>query len=191
MAVKNTGKMQIASSWVAVGMISMLLTWLLFALLNSDDIPFFLQDIVTLAFGSLSLGGFNIGFFIMAYGVNIPGGLNKALLEYYQSKHICIVHRGAIKGKLYMCEQCSVFYCLKCKEAIAKAENQCWNCKSPLENIIEPDVEIIAEAEGVEKSGELKIKFRTKKEETAGPSRITGESNTAVNEKPQEHKKKS
>nr|MDO8085892.1 hypothetical protein [Candidatus Sigynarchaeum springense] len=54
------------------------------------------------------------------------------LIEYFQSKHFCIVHRGPIEGQIFMCGSCGTFYCGPCKEAIIQAENKCWNCGNVL-----------------------------------------------------------
>jgi len=74
-----------------------------------------------------------IGLTITAYGLSKIRNINKALIEYYQAKRICIVHRGKIDGAVFMCATCHVFYCVPCKDAIVELENACWNCKAVLD----------------------------------------------------------
>jgi len=72
-----------------------------------------------------------LGFF---YGIGMNfRRVNKATLDYYRSRKICIVHRGKIQGTPFMCAKCGVLYCAKCKEAVVRAENKCWNCKAMLD----------------------------------------------------------
>ncbi len=65
---------------------------------------------------------------MMAYGAFNFMQLNSAMVDYYQSKRICVVHRGIIKGRVFMCGNCRIFYCIDCKNAIVDLENKCWNC---------------------------------------------------------------
>ncbi|NMC04555.1 MAG: hypothetical protein GYA24_05050 [Candidatus Lokiarchaeota archaeon] len=73
-----------------------------------------------------------VGISILAYGMSKIREINKAMIEYFQAKRICIVHRGKIDGQVFMCATCRVFYCIPCKVAIVELENTCWNCKSIL-----------------------------------------------------------
>ena len=66
--------------------------------------------------------------------------LDNVIVEYYQVKRICIVHRGVIEGKVFMCPVCSTFYCITCKDAIANAENKCWNCRAILDKSLRFDM---------------------------------------------------
>jgi hypothetical protein len=81
----------------------------------------------------LSIGLKIIGLVITTYGLSTIRAINKALIEYYQAKRICIVHRGKIDGPVFMCATCRIFYCIPCKQAIVELENACWNCKAVLE----------------------------------------------------------
>ncbi len=69
------------------------------------------------------------GIVLIAYGASRW----VTTIEYYGSKRMCIVHRGIIKGQVFMCTKCNAFYCVPCKEAIAGAENKCWNCGALLD----------------------------------------------------------
>jgi hypothetical protein len=55
------------------------------------------------------------------------------VFEFYKNKHFCVVHKGPIKNKLFLCPTCSVFYCEKCLTALIKIENKCWYCDTPLD----------------------------------------------------------
>ncbi|HME51376.1 MAG TPA: hypothetical protein VKM55_04110 [Candidatus Lokiarchaeia archaeon] len=58
-------------------------------------------------------------------------GISTTMVDFYTNKHICIVHKGEIKGKMYICSKCNAFYCVQCKEAIESIDKCCWNCKAP------------------------------------------------------------
>ena len=74
-----------------------------------------------------------IGMLCIFYGTLKFRLINKAALDYYRSRKICIVHRGKIQGTPFMCAACGVLYCGKCKDAAVRAENKCWNCKVMLD----------------------------------------------------------
>jgi hypothetical protein len=73
-----------------------------------------------------------IGFGFVYWGNARFKRVMSATVDFYQTKHECIVHKGEIKGRVFMCLNCNAFYCIRCKNAIVKAENQCWNCKAVL-----------------------------------------------------------
>ncbi|MFX0103111.1 MAG: hypothetical protein ACFFCS_26335 [Candidatus Hodarchaeota archaeon] len=101
---------------------------------------------------------FYTGTFLLAYGFK---GIMSAVIDFYQSKHICIVHKGVIEGKVFVCSGCNIFYCMKCKDAIADAENKCWNCGSMLDKSILIDIRINAEDPCFNDFKEFKKKFGT------------------------------
>jgi parallel beta-helix repeat protein len=67
-----------------------------------------------------------------------------SIINFYQNQRRCVVHRGVIEGKVFLCSKCNVFYCLKCKEALIDIENKCWNCGASIEKTIieRPESEI-------------------------------------------------
>ena len=50
-----------------------------------------------------------------------------------KEQHICLVHKGTIKGMSYICPDCGAYYCVKCYNALKDAENECWSCGAPLD----------------------------------------------------------
>ena len=50
-----------------------------------------------------------------------------------KEKHICLVHKGSVKGYSFVCPECGAVYCIKCIDAIIKIENSCWSCESPID----------------------------------------------------------
>jgi hypothetical protein len=105
-----------------------------------------LSGLLTLVFGIaldgdiLSALGFDPIRYILSPALCIIGTtlffltrMDSVVVEYYQTKRICIVHRGVIAGKVFICGTCGIFYCPACKEAIAAAENKCWNCGAVLD----------------------------------------------------------
>jgi hypothetical protein len=72
--------------------------------------------------------------FAMIGAINLISQTQKvdgALVDFYTSKHVCIVHKGEIKGPVFMCKKCNAYYCVKCKEAIEGIDKCCWSCKTP------------------------------------------------------------
>jgi len=45
-----------------------------------------------------------------------------------ERKFVCIVHKGVIHGAVYICPNCSTFYCIKCATALKNIEEKCWYC---------------------------------------------------------------
>ena len=45
---------------------------------------------------------------------------------------VCIVHKGAIVGTVYICPTCKTYYCLKCANALIEKGDKCWTCESTI-----------------------------------------------------------
>ncbi|MHA1148928.1 MAG: right-handed parallel beta-helix repeat-containing protein [Promethearchaeota archaeon] len=54
-------------------------------------------------------------------------------MEIKKEKHICVVHKGEIKGAIYLCPQCSTFYCMNCARTLKINGEKCWSCEAELE----------------------------------------------------------
>ncbi|MFX0103164.1 MAG: hypothetical protein ACFFCS_26605 [Candidatus Hodarchaeota archaeon] len=155
MAVRSSGKMRKASFMVAFGLLIIFFVW--FA--GIFDIELHVKMVIQYSIGGTSLILFNAGFFVMTIGVENKGGLATTLLEYYQSKRICIVHRGTIKDRVYACPGCGVYYCVPCKNAVVDAENKCWNCGTVLEKSMTINIQIKADDHAFDDFKELKQKL--------------------------------
>jgi len=59
--------------------------------------------------------------------------IDDAIVDFYTNDHVCIVHKGKIEGKFFVCGTCKAFYCIKYKEAIQQIDKCCWNCKTPFD----------------------------------------------------------
>ena len=59
-----------------------------------------------------------------------------SVIDFYQNQRLCVVHRGVIEDKVFLCSNCNVFYCLKCREALIEMENKCWNCDATIEKAV-------------------------------------------------------
>ncbi|MEX2715457.1 MAG: hypothetical protein Q6370_004055 [Candidatus Sigynarchaeota archaeon] len=104
-------------------------------------LPFMSRDVVYAVSISLKLIPL-VGFYYVTINFRL---INKASMEYYRSKKICIVHRGKVKGKPFMCARCNVLYCTTCKDAIVRVENKCWNCGAVLDASTEISFQIRAD----------------------------------------------
>ncbi|MFX0098286.1 MAG: hypothetical protein ACFFCS_01820 [Candidatus Hodarchaeota archaeon] len=160
-AVISAGKMRKASNLVAIALILIFFSYVANVLL----VDFQYNDYLIGIIGTVSLTLFNMGFFIMSYNVGNPGGLNKAIVEYSQSKRVCIVHRGPVLGRVFMCNKCNVFYCMDCKEAIVNAENKCWNCGDLLDKAAKIEIILKAGDHLLEEFKELKQKLGKESDE--------------------------
>ncbi|MFX1340851.1 MAG: hypothetical protein ACFFDK_19730 [Promethearchaeota archaeon] len=50
-----------------------------------------------------------------------------------KERKICLVCKGKVARKLYMCPECDTFYCNKCSDTLANLENACWVCGTPFD----------------------------------------------------------
>ena len=46
-----------------------------------------------------------------------------------EKEAICLVHKGAIVGTVYICPNCKTYYCLKCANALINKGEKCWTCE--------------------------------------------------------------
>lgn len=53
-----------------------------------------------------------------------------------KTKHICIVHKGAIKGAMYLCPECDTLYCMDCAKALRVKGEKCWACEAEIDLVI-------------------------------------------------------
>jgi hypothetical protein len=53
----------------------------------------------------------------------------RLLSEFYDSKNICLVHKGNIEKKIFICPNCLVKYCKNCFDSVISKENKCWACE--------------------------------------------------------------
>lgn len=72
-----------------------------------------------------------------------------------------MVHKGPIRGFIFVCPECGTFYCNRCYEAVEKLENACWSYGNALDTS-KPIKSIAAK-------GKIKIKGT---EETGMPSSL-------------------
>ncbi|MHA2123229.1 MAG: hypothetical protein ACW990_18685, partial [Promethearchaeota archaeon] len=48
-----------------------------------------------------------------------------------KEKKICLVCKGELSRKNYICPECKTFYCIKCSDTLSNIENACWVCNTP------------------------------------------------------------
>ncbi|MFX1393831.1 MAG: hypothetical protein ACFFAH_09680 [Promethearchaeota archaeon] len=48
-------------------------------------------------------------------------------------KRICLVCKGKLERKMYICPDCGTFYCNKCSDTLSNLENMCWVCETPFD----------------------------------------------------------
>ncbi|MBN1801817.1 MAG: hypothetical protein JW891_09945 [Candidatus Lokiarchaeota archaeon] len=49
-----------------------------------------------------------------------------------KNQFMCIVHRGAIVGTVYICPNCQAVYCQKCAKILRDKGEKCWSCKKDI-----------------------------------------------------------
>ncbi|MFX0100044.1 MAG: hypothetical protein ACFFCS_10730, partial [Candidatus Hodarchaeota archaeon] len=139
--VKTKGKHRKKAILIVIGFIGWLIAIVLEAILNA------FLDLTSYAILIAPI------LFIISTAMLGFKGIMPVIIDFYQSEHICIVHRGIIEGKVFLCRNCNIFYCIKCKEAISKSENKCWNCNAILDDSLVIKEEIIAESRTVPETG--------------------------------------
>ena len=133
-------------SWsYTLGMVLYVVAAILLGLPVASNLPLFISITIIFTIAIImKIIGLTI-FLIVAFNFR---RINKGAMDYFRSKKICIVHRGKIKGKAFMCATCGVLYCANCKEAIVQIENRCWSCKT----FLDANVKII---ENIEENNNL------------------------------------
>jgi len=53
-------------------------------------------------------------------------------IEIEKQKFICIVHKGTIKGAIYLCPTCETLYCNRCAQALKDKNEKCWSCNQEI-----------------------------------------------------------
>ena len=51
-------------------------------------------------------------------------------------KKICLICKGKLEKKMYICPDCDTFYCNKCSDTLVNLENACWVCNHPFDESV-------------------------------------------------------
>ena len=62
-----------------------------------------------------------------------PDHITEEEVSLSKEKKICLVCKGKLERKMYICPECDTFYCQKCSDMLANSENACWVCNYPLD----------------------------------------------------------
>lgn len=62
-----------------------------------------------------------------------PQKITEEEITISKEKKICLVCKGELGGKMFMCSECGTFYCNKCSDALSNLENVCWVCNEALD----------------------------------------------------------
>ena len=63
-----------------------------------------------------------------------PQKITEEEVSISKEKKICLVCKGKVfRNNIYLCPECSTFYCSKCSEALSDLENACWVCEVPFD----------------------------------------------------------
>jgi hypothetical protein len=62
-----------------------------------------------------------------------PKRVTEEEVSFSKEKKICLVCKGKLERKMYMCPDCSTFYCNKCSDTLSNLENACWVCETPFD----------------------------------------------------------
>ncbi len=49
-----------------------------------------------------------------------------------KKEFVCVVHKGAIDGPIYLCPYCHTLYCQKCATALKEKGEMCWSCENEI-----------------------------------------------------------
>ena len=114
------------------------------------------EQIIIMEYASFSTNVIMVEFlysvppFCFIIGLAIFSSLQRitaTAIDFYTNKRVCIVHKGVIKGKMFICSKCNAYYCLPCKEAIEQIDKCCWNCKTPFDQSAVDDAATISEVD--------------------------------------------
>lgn len=62
-----------------------------------------------------------------------PQKITEEEVSISKEKKICLVCKGNVVGKSFICFKCGAFYCIKCFNALTNLENACWACDNALD----------------------------------------------------------
>lgn len=54
-------------------------------------------------------------------------------MQVEKKQHVCIVHKGPIKGAIYLCPKCETFYCMTCARTLRIKGEKCWACEADID----------------------------------------------------------
>jgi len=69
--------------------------------------------------------------FLEAFGR--PKKVTEEEVSVSKEKKICLVCKGKLVRKIYICPDCNTFYCNICADTLVDLENACWACNSPFD----------------------------------------------------------
>ncbi len=58
--------------------------------------------------------------------------LDESEIEIKKQEYLCVVHKGVIKGTIYVCPNCQTVYCQKCAKFLQEKGEKCWSCESEI-----------------------------------------------------------
>lgn len=99
---------------------------------------------------SESLPGSKIELIDVSKAFIKPSKVTEEEVSISKEKKICLVCKGKLSRKLYMCPKCNTLYCQNCSNSLADLENTCWVCDEPIDpskpiKLAKEDEEIITE----------------------------------------------
>ncbi len=62
-----------------------------------------------------------------------PKKLTEEEVSISKEKKTCLVCKGRLVRAMYICPECSTFYCNKCSDALTNLENACWVCGTAID----------------------------------------------------------
>jgi len=66
-----------------------------------------------------------------------PQGFTEEEVAFHREKKICLVCKNKISRFNYVCPECDALYCIKCSNALADLENECWVCNTAFDESTE------------------------------------------------------
>ena len=58
--------------------------------------------------------------------------LDESDIEVEKREYVCVVHKGIIKGTIFVCPDCQTIYCQKCAKFLEEKGEKCWSCESEI-----------------------------------------------------------
>ena len=84
-----------------------------------------------------------------------PETITEEEISISKEKKICLVCKKRLSRDIYLCPDCSTFYCKNCSDALSNRENACWVCNTPI-NPLKPVILQEATPEGKDQKKKMK-----------------------------------
>ena len=137
------------SYWLILGIFLLVTTWSFFAYFtvflqfNLSDLLISLVENILLTFFIIrTVIILNKGIIFPEKELSVdylsmfskPKKVTEEEVSVSKERKICLVCKGNVeRNNIFLCPECSTFYCRKCADVLVTLENACWACDAPID----------------------------------------------------------